>query len=60
MKLIMGKVAMFIKATWLFTLAIPAVAIIVMLCFTDARNMIIAHPLSYAKTNSLLSARLIK
>jgi hypothetical protein len=42
----MGKVAMFIRATWLFTLAIPAVAIIVMLCITDARDMIITHPLS--------------
>lgn len=46
MKIIMGKAVMFIKATWLFTLAIPAVAIIVVLCFTEARNDMTTHPLS--------------
>ena len=48
MKTIMDKVIMFIKATWLFTLAIPAVASIVMLCFTEAHNDMATHPLSVA------------
>jgi hypothetical protein len=47
MKIMVSNTIMFIRATWLFTLAIPAVAVIVMLCSTDARDDITTHPLEF-------------
>ena len=44
MKIIKG-ITIFYKATWLFTLVIPAIAFIVMACITEARNDVFAHPL---------------